>query len=201
MLAANSDLGGNSAGRWSILQVAAIKPHTAGALDWRKLRGLQHKDGDLKLSHFRRVKQLGSGDVGLVDLVQIQARLPRRPPPARRRTVHASRTSPSHASALSQCRSSRPVSPLLGGLPCEFRSICCGCIGPLLLSGCHLQRPTLALYHASSRGCVIKHHFNTPSVPASPFLLCSKHSSRIDALPLVRPAGGESRVMRSRGMP
>lgn len=60
-------------------QVAATKPHTAGALDWNKLRGLQRRDGDLKLSHFRRVKQLGSGDVGLVDLVQIQVPLPTLP--------------------------------------------------------------------------------------------------------------------------
>ena len=37
-----------------------------------KLAALQKKDGALKLSHFRRVKQLGSGDVGLVDLVQVQ---------------------------------------------------------------------------------------------------------------------------------
>lgn len=43
-----------------------------GAPDWNKLRQLVGKDGDLRLSHFRRVKQLGSGDVGLVDLVQIQ---------------------------------------------------------------------------------------------------------------------------------
>mmetsp|Transcript_18646 Transcript_18646/g.56351 ORF Transcript_18646/g.56351 Transcript_18646/m.56351 type:complete len:723 (+) Transcript_18646:282-2450(+) len=59
---------------WKAIKVgvAATKPHTAGALDWNKLRGLQRRDGDLKLSHFRRVKQLGSGDVGLVDLVQIQ---------------------------------------------------------------------------------------------------------------------------------
>ena len=32
---------------------------------------LQKKVGELKLSHFKRVRQLGSGDVGLVDLVQI----------------------------------------------------------------------------------------------------------------------------------
>lgn len=43
-----------------------------GAPDWNKLRQLVGRDGDLRLSHFRRVKQLGSGDVGLVDLVQIQ---------------------------------------------------------------------------------------------------------------------------------
>ena len=42
------------------------------APDWKKLRTLAGRDGDLRLSHFRRVKQLGSGDVGLVDLVQIQ---------------------------------------------------------------------------------------------------------------------------------
>lgn len=52
--------------------VARTKPHTAGSPDWAKLRTLAQRDGDLRLSHFRRVKQLGSGDVGLVDLVQIQ---------------------------------------------------------------------------------------------------------------------------------
>lgn len=46
-----------------------------GAPDWTKLRTLAGRDGDLRLSHFRRVKQLGSGDVGLVDLVQIQVGL------------------------------------------------------------------------------------------------------------------------------
>ena len=46
------------------------------APDWKKLRTLAGRDGDLRLSHFRRVKQLGSGDVGLVDLVQIQVLLP-----------------------------------------------------------------------------------------------------------------------------
>ena len=48
---------------------------TQGAPDWKKLRTLAGRDGDLRLSHFRRVKQLGSGDVGLVDLVQIQVQL------------------------------------------------------------------------------------------------------------------------------
>lgn len=38
----------------------------------QKLADLQARDGALKLSHFRRVRQLGSGDVGLVDLVQLQ---------------------------------------------------------------------------------------------------------------------------------
>lgn len=33
---------------------------------------LQASEGKLKLMHFRRVKQLGAGDVGLVDLVQLQ---------------------------------------------------------------------------------------------------------------------------------
>jgi len=32
----------------------------------------QERDGKLRLAHFRRVKQLGAGDVGLVDLVQLQ---------------------------------------------------------------------------------------------------------------------------------
>jgi hypothetical protein len=36
------------------------------------LAALQQRDGRLRLMHFRRVKQLGAGDVGLVDLVQLQ---------------------------------------------------------------------------------------------------------------------------------
>lgn len=36
------------------------------------LTTVQQRDGKLKLMHFRRVKQLGAGDVGLVDLVQLQ---------------------------------------------------------------------------------------------------------------------------------
>lgn len=40
------------------------------------LLGIQEREGKLKLLHFRRVKQLGAGDVGLVDLVQLQVGLP-----------------------------------------------------------------------------------------------------------------------------
>lgn len=36
------------------------------------LADVQERDGCIKLRHFRRVKQLGSGDVGLIDLVQLQ---------------------------------------------------------------------------------------------------------------------------------
>jgi hypothetical protein len=38
----------------------------------KRARPSQERDGKLRLSHFRRVKQLGAGDVGLVDLVQLQ---------------------------------------------------------------------------------------------------------------------------------
>lgn len=62
-------------GRHHFVQVAATKPHSSAAPEWKKLRSLQASDAALKLSHFRRVKQLGSGDVGLVDLVQIQVLL------------------------------------------------------------------------------------------------------------------------------
>uniref|UniRef100_A0A126WUM7 non-specific serine/threonine protein kinase n=1 Tax=Rhexinema planctonicum TaxID=138173 RepID=A0A126WUM7_9CHLO len=48
-----------------------IKPHKSTDRTWLALEKLQKKVGDLKLSHFKRVRQLGSGDVGLVDLVQI----------------------------------------------------------------------------------------------------------------------------------
>jgi hypothetical protein len=41
---------------------------------YQQLLQLQQRDGALRLNHFRRVKQLGAGDVGLVDLVQLQVR-------------------------------------------------------------------------------------------------------------------------------
>jgi hypothetical protein len=48
------------------------KPHKADDKAYLALLSLQQRDGKLKLMHFRRVKQLGAGDVGLVDLVQLQ---------------------------------------------------------------------------------------------------------------------------------
>lgn len=39
---------------------------------FQTLLQVQQRDGQLRLNHFRRVKQLGAGDVGLVDLVQLQ---------------------------------------------------------------------------------------------------------------------------------
>lgn len=47
------------------------KPHKSTDRTWVALDKLQKKVGELKLQHFKRVKQLGSGDVGLVDLVQV----------------------------------------------------------------------------------------------------------------------------------
>ena len=38
------------------------------------LRSIAEEQGRLTLSQFKRVKQLGSGDVGLVDLVELNAR-------------------------------------------------------------------------------------------------------------------------------
>uniref|UniRef100_A0A126X3J4 non-specific serine/threonine protein kinase n=2 Tax=Chlamydomonadaceae TaxID=3051 RepID=A0A126X3J4_9CHLO len=48
------------------------KPHKQEDKAYQALMQQQQKDGKLKLMHFRRVKQLGAGDVGLVDLVQLQ---------------------------------------------------------------------------------------------------------------------------------
>jgi len=48
------------------------KPHKSDDRSYQALMGVQQRDGKLKLMHFRRVKQLGAGDVGLVDLVQLQ---------------------------------------------------------------------------------------------------------------------------------
>eukprot|EP00879_Flechtneria_rotunda_P014547 GHRR01015202.1.p1 GENE.GHRR01015202.1~~GHRR01015202.1.p1 ORF type:complete len:698 (+),score=278.76 GHRR01015202.1:156-2249(+) len=53
--------------------VMRIKPHKAGDAAYQTLLGLQKREGSIRLTHFRRVKQLGAGDVGLVDLVQLQA--------------------------------------------------------------------------------------------------------------------------------
>lgn len=52
--------------------VMQIKPHKASDPAYQTLRGLQQREGQLRLNNFRRVKQLGAGDVGLVDLVQLQ---------------------------------------------------------------------------------------------------------------------------------
>lgn len=48
------------------------KPHKLEDRAYQMLLQLQKQDGKIKLQHFRRVKQLGAGDVGLVDLVQLQ---------------------------------------------------------------------------------------------------------------------------------
>ena len=36
------------------------------------LQRVASEDGGLKLTHFQRIKQLGSGDVGMVDLVRLR---------------------------------------------------------------------------------------------------------------------------------
>jgi len=53
--------------------VLKIKPHKAASdSGYQALLNVQTNERKLKLMHFRRIKQLGSGDVGLVDLVQLQ---------------------------------------------------------------------------------------------------------------------------------
>jgi hypothetical protein len=54
--------------------VMRAKPHKGSDRAYQTLMQLQQREGKLKLMHFRRVKQLGAGDVGLVDLVQLQVR-------------------------------------------------------------------------------------------------------------------------------
>ena len=51
-----------------------VKPHSSTDRAWRALHKLQQEAGTIELKHFKRVQQLGSGDVGLVDLVRMQAR-------------------------------------------------------------------------------------------------------------------------------
>ncbi|KAF6240830.1 putative blue light receptor [Scenedesmus sp. NREL 46B-D3] len=53
--------------------ISRAKPHKSSDAAYQALMRLQQRDGgQLRLNHFRRVKQLGAGDVGLVDLVQLQ---------------------------------------------------------------------------------------------------------------------------------
>lgn len=52
--------------------VMRAKPHKAADAAYQTLLQLQQREGQLRLNNFRRVKQLGAGDVGLVDLVQLQ---------------------------------------------------------------------------------------------------------------------------------
>nr|AML77557.1 putative LOV domain-containing protein [Stigeoclonium helveticum] len=59
---------------WASIQgsIAKQKPHKQEDRAFQALLDLQEKEGKLKLMHFRRIKQLGTGDVGNVDLVQLQ---------------------------------------------------------------------------------------------------------------------------------
>lgn len=65
---------GWGASPWAKLQghIMRTKPHKAADRAFQTLLQVQQRDGQLRLHHFRRVKQLGAGDVGLVDLVQLQ---------------------------------------------------------------------------------------------------------------------------------
>lgn len=65
---------GPSGNPWANISgtVMRCKPHKSDDKAYQALLTLQQRDSKLKLMHFRRVKQLGAGDVGLVDLVQLQ---------------------------------------------------------------------------------------------------------------------------------
>ena len=65
---------GLSGNPWAKLSSGVVrrKPHKAGDAAYAALAAAQERDGRLRLAHFRRVKQLGAGDVGLVDLVAMQ---------------------------------------------------------------------------------------------------------------------------------
>eukprot|EP01025_Chloroclados_australasicus_P002375 TRINITY_DN10542_c0_g1_i2.p1 TRINITY_DN10542_c0_g1~~TRINITY_DN10542_c0_g1_i2.p1 ORF type:complete len:727 (+),score=70.48 TRINITY_DN10542_c0_g1_i2:74-2254(+) len=58
---------------WSQLVTSnvTLKPHHAVDRVYAVLRDLQKKQGSVGLQNFRRIKQLGSGDVGVVDLVVV----------------------------------------------------------------------------------------------------------------------------------
>eukprot|EP00891_Asterochloris_glomerata_P009772 jgi/Astpho2/9772/Aster-03748 len=77
--AALKQLGGQAAMKsdpWADIKTGPlrIKPHKAQNTAVQALRSIAEEQGRLTLSQFKRVKQLGSGDVGLVDLVELNAR-------------------------------------------------------------------------------------------------------------------------------
>ncbi len=47
-------------------------PHTPQTLPLSYTQKMASTEGGLKLTHFQRIKQLGSGDVGMVDLVKLR---------------------------------------------------------------------------------------------------------------------------------
>jgi len=65
---------GYGANPWAAIpgSVMKKKPHKSADKAYQQLLAIQARDSKLKLVHFRRIKQLGAGDVGLVDLVQLQ---------------------------------------------------------------------------------------------------------------------------------
>nr|AML77886.1 putative LOV domain-containing protein [Eremosphaera viridis] len=66
----NLDLGANP---WASItsSVDRCKPHLGASIQFKALKDACEGD-ELKLTMFRRLKQLGNGDVGMVDLVQLQ---------------------------------------------------------------------------------------------------------------------------------
>ena len=58
---------------WQVVYngVHPAKPHNTGTGQAALLAAQEAGNGTLALSQFRRLKQLGAGDVGLVDLVQL----------------------------------------------------------------------------------------------------------------------------------
>lgn len=69
-------LGGKFGGDpWAAIRsgIMNVKPHKQHSMQMSALADVSAKNGKLALSQFKRVKQLGSGDVGLVDLVELQS--------------------------------------------------------------------------------------------------------------------------------
>ena len=112
------------------------KPHTGWNAAFQALEAVNKRDGSIGLQHFKRVKQLGNGDVGMVDLVLLDGTdfkfamktLDKREMQERNKVGHSRRTHTQSRGGGGQCH--LPTSLLLVLEGCDLTkpsSSCCCC--------------------------------------------------------------------------
>nr|AHZ63924.1 phototropin [Nephroselmis olivacea] len=67
--------GSHSEEDWSrqFMRKREPKPHNSNQTQWKAIQAVVVRDGQLQLTHFRKVKQVGAGDVGTVHLVELES--------------------------------------------------------------------------------------------------------------------------------